>query len=164
MAPVIAKATLYCRDSHSNSSLMLRDSVGERLTLEVVFRYGFCKLVKIPSLSDKVPLLFLRKKGCLGKLRHQGFIAFLVVDRVCYSFATVRSVTYREKYRHEFMLGMCWNLVGIPTRTAFWYFLNVSAKNWHLRSYLDIGLANKLKFLVWAAKYHCRVFLRKITA
>ena len=107
MAPVIAKATLYCRDSHSNSSLMLRDSVGERLTLEVVFRYGFCKLVKIPSLSDKVPLLFLRKKGCLGKLRHQGFIAFLVVDRVCYSFATVRSVTYREKYRHEFMLGMC---------------------------------------------------------
>ena len=42
--------------SHLHSIFMLHDCVYERLTLEVVLRYGSCKLIKIPSFGCKVPL------------------------------------------------------------------------------------------------------------
>lgn len=40
-------------DSYLNSVLILGDFVGERLSLEVVLRYGFCKLVKMSVLAAK---------------------------------------------------------------------------------------------------------------
>ena len=43
-------------ESLLNSILMLRDCVSERLTLEVVLRYGSCKLIKILNLDCKVSL------------------------------------------------------------------------------------------------------------
>ena len=64
---------LHEKESRLNSILMLRDCIGERLTLEVVLRYGSCRLVNIPSFDCKVPLLcdvFLRKSESLSKFGH----------------------------------------------------------------------------------------------
>ena len=47
-------------------------------------------------------VVFLRKDGSLGELRYQEFKASLVVDWVCYSFLTVRSVAHKEDYGLEF--------------------------------------------------------------
>ena len=41
---------------HLNSTLILGDCVGERLALEVAFRYWSCKLVEIPSFGCNVSL------------------------------------------------------------------------------------------------------------
>ena len=46
--------------------------------------------------------IFLWKNGNLGKLKHQGLIAFPVVDWVCYSFVSVNGVTHGEEYKLEF--------------------------------------------------------------
>ena len=87
---------------------MLYDCVYERLTLEVVLRYESSKLNKLSSFGYKVSLWrFLMQNGSLGELRHQGFIAFLVVDWVCYSFETVRGVAPGEDYRLKFCLETC---------------------------------------------------------
>ena len=43
--------------------------------------------------------------------------------------------------------------------TVFWCYMTVFMKDWHWRSYLDMGLANWSKVLT--ANYPCDVFLRK---
>ena len=40
--------------------------------------------------------VFLRKNGSFVELRHQGFIAFFVVDQVFYSFMTIKGVAHGE--------------------------------------------------------------------
>ena len=42
--------------SHLNSILMLDNSFGKRLTLEVALKYWSCKFVKIPSFGCKYPM------------------------------------------------------------------------------------------------------------
>ena len=55
---------------------MLGDFIREKLTLEVVLRYGSCKLVIVPVFPAKhCYSVFLRKNGNLGE-----FDSFLVVD------------------------------------------------------------------------------------
>ena len=51
---------------------------------------GFANWSKLPVLAPEYTYgeLFW-KNGNLGELEHQGFIAFSVVDWVCYRFATV---------------------------------------------------------------------------
>ena len=64
---------LHEKESCLNSILVLRDCIGERLTLEVVLRYGSCRLVNIPSCDCKVSLLcdvFLRKNESFSKFGH----------------------------------------------------------------------------------------------
>ena len=95
-------------NTHLNNILMLYDCIYERLALEVVLRYESCKLIKLSSFGYKVSLwCFLMENCSLDELRHQGFIAFLVVDWVCYSFETVRGVAPGEDYRLKFCLETC---------------------------------------------------------
>ena len=54
--PCLSKNHKNLEKPRLNSILMLRDSVYETLILEVVLRYGSCKLIKIPSFVCKVPL------------------------------------------------------------------------------------------------------------
>ena len=76
---------------------MLGNCVGERLTMEVVLRYWFYKLIKSPVWTSKYPCdVFLRKNGSLSELGHQGFLALLVVDLACYKFVTVREDAFGE--------------------------------------------------------------------
>ena len=51
--------------------------------------------------------MFLIKNECLGELRNQKFIAFLMVDWICYSLVTVKDVVHREDYGLEFCGGTC---------------------------------------------------------
>ena len=49
------------------------------------------------ALAAKYPrVVFLQKNDSLGELRHQAFIAFLVIDCVCYRFVTVKGVAHGE--------------------------------------------------------------------
>ena len=73
---------------------MLSDSVYERLILEVVLRYGSCGVL-------------LRKNGSLGELRHQEFIAVLVVDWACYNSVSVKGVAHGEDYGLELCGETC---------------------------------------------------------
>ena len=51
--------------------------------------------------------VFLRKNDSLGEFRNQKFIAFLMVDWICYSFVTVKDVVDGEDYGLEFCGGTC---------------------------------------------------------
>ena len=62
---------------------------------------GLANWLKSPVLVS----VFLQKNGNLGELGHQEFIAFLVVDWVCYRFVTVRGAA--EVYGHEFCGRLC---------------------------------------------------------
>ena len=54
---------------------------------------GSANWLKSLVLAAKYPCgVFLWKNGSLGELRHQGFIAFLMVDWVCYSFVIVKEL------------------------------------------------------------------------
>ena len=105
-------------ESRLNSILMLRDCVGERLTLEVVLRYGSCKLVNTTSFDCKIPFMFLQKNDSLSELGHQRFIAFLVAHWVCYRIVTVRGFAYGEGHRLEFCGGMCYEVRQGKPRVA----------------------------------------------
>ena len=48
--------------------------------------------LKCPLLAGKCFGMFLRKNGSLDELGDQGFIAFLVVDWLCYRFVTERGL------------------------------------------------------------------------
>ena len=59
-------------------------------------------------LATKYPQgVFLRKRDSLSELGYRGFIAFLVVDWVCYIFVAVRSAAHGGDYGLEFYGGMC---------------------------------------------------------
>ena len=96
-------------ESHLNSILMLNDCVGERLTLEIITRYGSYKLVKTPSFGCKLPFWHVLPKnnGSLREVKHQGIVAFLVLHWVCYRLVTVREVVFGEDYGLEFCEGTC---------------------------------------------------------
>ena len=82
-------------------------TVYERLTLEVVLTYGLANWLKSVVLAAKYPCgMFLQKNNSLGELRHQRFIAFLLVGWVCYSFMPVRGVVHGED--HGFELNGSW--------------------------------------------------------
>ena len=53
---------------------------------------GLANWLKSPVLVS----VFLQKNDNLGELGHQEFIAFLVVDWVCYRFVTVRGAAHGE--------------------------------------------------------------------
>ena len=60
---------------------------------------GLANWLKSLVLPGKYPYgVILRKNGSLGEFGHQRFIAFLVVDCVCYMFVTVRGVEHGEDY------------------------------------------------------------------
>ena len=84
MEPLSPTAVILVHDLtdilHLNSILVLVDYVGERLTLEIVFRYLSCKYIKIPRFGCKVPFwCVLKENGSLDELGHRGYVAFLVV-------------------------------------------------------------------------------------
>ena len=85
-----------------NNIFNLSDCVGEKLTLEVVLRYGSCKLVIAPLAfaARYCCSVFLRKNGRLGE-----FYRLLMADWVCYRFLTVKGVAYGEDYELESVTG-----------------------------------------------------------
>ena len=56
LSPIADNSVRFWRENRANSILMLGDCVGEGLTLEVAFRYKFCKLVLASSFYCKVIL------------------------------------------------------------------------------------------------------------
>ena len=91
-------------ESRLNSILIMGDCVGARLTLGVVLRYGYCKLV-ITNLGFPTKYcysVFLRKNDSLG-----AFCSILAMDWVCYRFMNVNGVAYEEEYGLEFCERMC---------------------------------------------------------
>ena len=69
---------------------------------------GFANSLKSIVLAAKYPCDVLsQKSNSSGELRHQGFIAFLVVDWFCYSLVTLRGVAHGEDYGLEFCGGTC---------------------------------------------------------
>lgn len=86
--------TTHGRKITLNSILILHDCVREKLTFEVLLRQGVANLLNSLVLAAKYPCRVLSRKN--GELRRQGSIAYLVVDWICQSFVTVRSVKHRE--------------------------------------------------------------------
>ena len=79
-----------------NSILMLRDM-------------DLANWLKSLVLAAKYPCgVLLRKNGSLGELRHQEFIAFLVVDSVCYNSVSVKGDG--EDNGLEFCGGTCFEV------------------------------------------------------
>ena len=106
---VEALVTVQEDESHLNSILMLNGCVGERLTLEIITRYGSYKLVKTPSFGCKLPLWHVlpENNGSLLEVEHQGIVAFLMLHWVCHRFVTVREVVFGEDYGLQFCEGTC---------------------------------------------------------
>ena len=44
----------------------------------------------------------IEKNGTLGESRHRGFLAFLVVDNICYIFLTLRQTAFGVKIAFTF--------------------------------------------------------------
>ena len=66
---------------------------------------GIGHTYKLKSPVSAAKYLFgvvLRKNGSLDGLDHQGFLALLVVEQVCYMFVTVKEDAFRENYVVKF--------------------------------------------------------------
>ena len=97
---------------HLNSTLILGDCVGERLALEVAFRYWSCKLVEIPILAATYLCgVFLRKNGSWDELGQRGFMMMMMMMMMmmlnCFcgmiNWRKALSFTSSQDYRQRFL-------------------------------------------------------------
>ena len=129
-------------ESRLNIILLLVDHAGERLTLDVVLRYGFCKLVIAPSFCCNVLLQCLLTE----KWQLRWIYRLLVVDWVCYR------VTGSWLYTCTYGRAIYWILLS--------FFIFVT--NWNLNWTISLHDSCIKYYGIWGESLYKQQFLIRL--